>query len=812
MKLEYLIPTPEERIFIVDQECLLFFTGKDINDQLPLLRLGAWSEMPPEIPSLIETIIITEDFYGNPLYEKFNVKNQKFNPQNYIGDQKNVQNYLELQKNLALSLANSPGGSPQDIPFLATKKNISEKDHFIGIFYKNGNFRILYNQKEIFSLEKLKNNSLNYSQIHEQLSFKNQATRRYQKNGLIILDDHPLFFSQNKFISFSCPKQYLELFSTLRIDPKAIKTFLFSSDAKIMNLIHFLKWKKVSNQKIKIYANPSKIISALDNFLGKKTITRKDFEKFYDSSIENLKIKNYSRTTNSIIIFEKTFPSSLDISLTYLEDKSDIAKIISEQTDAFLIDFTLYQKINLLFKSVNTPIIIINNEPENIKKLIDEWVVILDKNVQYNFFKSEEANYIYAIQNKKYYPLIESLSNQNLSEISNSLNSFNNDNRTLAKNINIFNTLSFIKFFIYTSREKNFLSNLEKIKKNLKESIDFSVLKENYSTIEKNLILFKNYIFEYITEIDQSESVKDIFYDQIPDSLPELEKNYPQINQIQKKFWGKIIEDRNRLNKLIKWRDPNFKPKNYSYELDSTEDFFKNQPLAPQEQLLKTENRQKIKNNNEIKVDNRYKQPEKDLNENKFSQTSIKNFASQKPKNNNIYIKALIILIIILILSLGLSFLIEKLVNSTINPSLAPNLPKKVNKSKKTTINKNDLKKTSFESSKKNSPELEKEKSISGTNKNPSLAPNLPKKVNELKKMSEIKPSYVTEQLVAKYAKKVALKNGYGPISQQDFKDKKNPHWIYPGNIITMLDGEKIKVKTGDNIWKLCRQKLEKKN
>ena len=59
------------------------------------------------------------------------------------------------------------------------------------------------------------------------------------------------------------------------------------------------------------------------------------------------------------------------------------------------------------------------------------------------------------------------------------------------------------------------------------------------------------------------------------------------------------------------------------------------------------------------------------------------------------------------------------------------------------------------------------------------------------------------------FANKTAIRNGYAPIPVKDFK-KKNPHWIYPGNTLVLTDGEEIRIKDGDTLWKISRARLEK--
>ena len=67
----------------------------------------------------------------------------------------------------------------------------------------------------------------------------------------------------------------------------------------------------------------------------------------------------------------------------------------------------------------------------------------------------------------------------------------------------------------------------------------------------------------------------------------------------------------------------------------------------------------------------------------------------------------------------------------------------------------------------------------------------------------------VNEYDVYLFANQTAIKNGYAPIPVKDF-NKKNPHWIFPGNVFVLADGEEVRVKAGDSLWSIARAKLEK--
>ncbi|MCP4131613.1 MAG: hypothetical protein GY754_11595, partial [bacterium] len=68
---------------------------------------------------------------------------------------------------------------------------------------------------------------------------------------------------------------------------------------------------------------------------------------------------------------------------------------------------------------------------------------------------------------------------------------------------------------------------------------------------------------------------------------------------------------------------------------------------------------------------------------------------------------------------------------------------------------------------------------------------------------------HVSEYDIYIYANKVARKNGFAPLELKYLR-KKNPNWIYPGNILYLKDGEKIKVKKGNTLWGLSEKKLMK--
>jgi len=61
----------------------------------------------------------------------------------------------------------------------------------------------------------------------------------------------------------------------------------------------------------------------------------------------------------------------------------------------------------------------------------------------------------------------------------------------------------------------------------------------------------------------------------------------------------------------------------------------------------------------------------------------------------------------------------------------------------------------------------------------------------------------VTPHDTLKYLNMIAEINGYAPLPSTD-NQRKNPHWIWPGNIFDLPDRGKVVVKEGDSMWKIA--------
>ena len=139
MKLSDIIRNDNDRLFIVDTECFIIFTGGSITDNRPFIRIGTWSDLPVEIIPLVENIIITDKILGNPALEQFNIDIRNFTSNRYIGGESILRRFLDYQRNFGLDLTNvSVVNIEKDIPELTDKKIFLTGTSLSGFFTATG--------------------------------------------------------------------------------------------------------------------------------------------------------------------------------------------------------------------------------------------------------------------------------------------------------------------------------------------------------------------------------------------------------------------------------------------------------------------------------------------------------------------------------------------------------------------------------------------------------------------------------------------------------------------------------------------------
>jgi len=272
--------TPEERIFHVDEECYLLYLGSDRDDDRPFARIGNSKKLTDVIIKNTSSIIITDSITGDPLLEPININPDKMGAVRYVGDKKTVQNYLNFIHNY--NIRNGHISSLEDIK--------QSHDRAEVLFFKDGNIRLLYNQKLLFDLKRAEREDLHFNENANRLKGTlGTNTLRYSPEdfsspGFVVEGGSFLLFQKQEIAAFGFPERYFETLISRGIDPDWIETVI--SDSVTDSLIQLLKRKQATGKKIRIITgNTSVMRSAVQLFRGgQHTPVNAEIEEFLPDS------------------------------------------------------------------------------------------------------------------------------------------------------------------------------------------------------------------------------------------------------------------------------------------------------------------------------------------------------------------------------------------------------------------------------------------------------------------------------------------------------------------------------------------------
>jgi len=748
MQLTDIIKNNSDRLFIVDTECFIIFTGGSLNDERPFIRIGTWYDLPVEIIPLVENIIVSDRILGNPSYEQFNIDVRHLETNRYIGGESILKRFLEYQRIFGLDLTNvSLVNIEKDLPELSSQKHVSDRDQFIGIFYSDGNIKIDHGGKNIFDLNAINRDNLNNAEILDRISANSKSTERYKGAGLIIIDNNPVFYQKGYFTSYQFPDKCLHDFSILQIDPSYIRELLLPSQ-NLINISGFMKFKNQRSGKIKLYSDNTEQIELIKKLFKNAIVSDEKFSNLHVNTGEGLKVHSYLNSPNIKISFKQTDEKEDEISIPFIKSPADTVKILKEKSDAVLITYTAYEESALLFKSTEVPVIVIDDGNRNIKKISESDKIILKSGVQYDLKKYRSFDELL----KEFSGLdeiktaIEHSDREKLNELINSLSN------TGENSLELLNLPGLLKAHMGNTTDRKKYSMLKDIHQNSCAKIIFNPTPEIRSSVKVILALHNNSCCTILKQIASPSGEK--FIDDYNESTVEE----ITLNSEQKILGKRIIEDRERLNRLLSM---------FYKEITALPSFSK---IEKEMSLLKNE----ISTRKDVYTSEFYsisstgskrKQSKKIIS----ADSSVSTDSGKKALNKKIIISAAILIFLLMASAL---FIVKK------------RIPEPAG-----VISESELK--------------------PGENKNIVITV---KRVNDQEKEILLNHKVkISESDIYRYCNDIAVKNGYSRLSMEGLKDK-NPHWIFPDNVFIMNDGEKVVVQKGDTLWDLTHAKLEKMN
>jgi len=778
MEIHDIIQSDSDRLFMVDPECLILFTGTSKDDIKPFIRIGNWINMPAELIPLIENIIITDSILGNPSFEQFNIDVSQLSENRYIGSRGIVKKFLEYQRIFGLDLNNaSIVDIEKDIPLISNKKLKTEKNHFIGVFYRDGNFKILFNGRTIIDLHDIDRKTFSISKMHQRISERSAQNGQYDGGGVIVLNQSLFFYSSGYFVPYHLPADHLTALSRNRIDPAGIKSIIHPS-TNFMNLAGLLKWKNAVHGNLKIYSDGSETVDLIKNLFQNANIIKEKFNDLAINTGTGLTVKNYKNTYNIEARFRTLEPARGPLAVAFIAGRKGIDKIINEPVDAILINYSIYEDTNLIFKSAKVPVIIIDDGNPNVSRLRGGDKIVLQQGFRYEFKKYGSPEEI--IKNADMGPVIEGLLTGADAETIKSFTETIPEDELRRNAVKLFNLASLLRLKIRTTNDRKTAGLLNGLTAALRDDTREQSLSGDDWYID---LCFCGGLVCEIARKRQEGAGAFI----IPDEI-YLDEDYGAsfYDRDHGEFIQKILSDRVRLYRLLTLftESEPYMERNSARSGEIKDILTKRKEIysrsfmnddAPGESGIASlkENLLKLQSiiapaKGEKKASSEYESfsrkikdgPRVGTAENRSSLKAprdIKDKTDGPPGAKKTALRAAMVLVPALLLAVIIALTFRS-----------------------------DIDTSDMESAR------------AGADAHISAGTD---------DRAPVDAAAVSDNAIYRYANDVAIKNGYSKLSIRAIK-RNNPHWIYPGSTFTMLDGEIITVRDGDNLWNICRDKI----
>ncbi|HSV95396.1 MAG TPA: hypothetical protein VLM75_00530 [Spirochaetota bacterium] len=553
MELSDVIRQDGDRLFILDHDCYVIFTGDTVDDEKPFIRIGNWANLPVEIIPLIENIIVTDHLIGNPSYEQFNIDVNYLPTNRYIGSRLVVKRYLDFQKTFGLDLTNvSVVEIERDIPQISKEKIISDRDSFIGVFYTNGDFQVTHNRRAIFNLKAPEGRYFDDLRILDTISEIGRESARYTGCGFVVLQNNPLFYKNRYFTPYHFPRACHEDFARLEIDPAQIRELLLPS-SNLINITRLARWKHQTHGKLKIFSDHRDDIDLLQKLFTGATISRKDFDGFSFETGDGMSARNYPGTFNVRMLYKKAKPSFEDLTLAYIKGFAGVQSILGEDLDAIMISYPVYEEANLLFKSTDTPLILIPEQGRPLPKPRPGGPAIAIPGIQYELLKyTDTAGLIAEIaKHVSAKEIVEKLASGDVESIRGLLPAGRQTDAgtRFESTREAVNILALLKIYRNTTTDRKVSSALQKLMDSLIVPADPSVIAPDVSPrFRICMALCDGSLYEYMEDIPGGPGAF-IVLDEVPEDSPaDLDRI---ADPALRRHYETIIADRRRLRDLL---------------------------------------------------------------------------------------------------------------------------------------------------------------------------------------------------------------------------------------------------------------------
>lgn len=689
--IDELITSEELRLFVLDRECYVLYTGDELKDPRPFIRIGTWKDLPTALIPHIENIILPDSTVGDPSIEQFQIDLETINENRYIGSRSATDSFFAYQELYGIDLERSTlVHVEEDIPELDREKSISGRDQFIGLFYQNGNISIRHDRKELLDLNSLRENIWDDSRLLDEASRRFRDSSCFRKQGFGFLQGHPFFFSNRSIITTTIPENFTENLFLLGMAPGRLISCETPESGDHRSLLPLLKWKHQRGGGLAVYSNTP------DSLRKATSLYRRGSFKIHEIPAEYTigGLTAQRRDDGSGFLLSHSTLSVTIISKQHTPQS--VKSEINSGSQGLIISFSQFQKNAAFYRSAGFPLAVYDDGSAGISKIKGHETPVLFRNAGYEL---EQAESIEEIFQKAALP--DETVTRLLSDSKSTAQELLTEDMSEAT---IYNILAITRLLLLNSSDRKKVQRLRELYRELENSFDFSAITGGQMVL---------YIFDGAF---------------IPVALHlTSEAPFSEIDGYAS-FLQRIEKDRERLAKLLALL--------HAHD-DSVRKEYR-ESLSGHIERRKKEYQAGIPDGGGLF--------QKDDGNSSHSTTT----AAFKP------LRIAVSLLLLLTASLGI-FYVTGGFNGTSSP---PEVP-----AQKATV--------------------------------------LTQEEEKLK--SEL--TTILDSDIYRFASLIAKKNNFAPLDYPTFKAR-NPDWIYPDNVFTMLDGTSYTVTEGDTLWDIARQRL----
>jgi len=259
-----MIENPVQRVFHIDHECYLIYLGSTHTEYRPFLRIGNSPKLPEEIKKYVSTVLVTDNYTGNPFLEHENVELPLNGETRFVGDPLRIERLKQFLNEKNLPVAEYEYETVESPP---------QKGKSIVFFFKSGNLHVHHNGDELFNLRQREVEDHHFVYLAERISsFVKDNPLRYLSRvfnnpGFILVEQNLYLFHEGRLGIVHIPADFPWALSRAGIDPDLLQWCI--EDRFEEGILHKLKRSVAIKKELRVASHRiEQLRSAINLFSG----------------------------------------------------------------------------------------------------------------------------------------------------------------------------------------------------------------------------------------------------------------------------------------------------------------------------------------------------------------------------------------------------------------------------------------------------------------------------------------------------------------------------------------------------------------